>query len=107
MNEPMEWSELQYLLAECERGSNGEGEHALGGNHSTVLRRIANLDRALSVRLFDRLPRGYVLTEHGLELAACVAGLTDQLDAAQRRVTGADLSLSGTIRLTAPDTLIQ
>ncbi|GAB3368095.1 LysR family transcriptional regulator [Lysobacter rhizosphaerae] len=106
MPEPLEWSDLQYFLAVCERGSIGAAAHALRVNHSTVLRRIASLERTLSVRLFDRLPRGYVLTEQGHELAASVAGVTEQLDAAQRRVTGADLALSGTIRLTAPDTLL-
>ena len=107
MSEPLEWSDLQYFLAVCERGSIGAAANALRVNHSTVLRRIASLERTLSVRLFDRLPRGYVLTGQGHELAASIAGVTDQIDAAQRRVTGDDLALSGTIRLTAPDTLLQ
>lgn len=107
MAEPLEWSDLQYFLAVCERGSIGAAAQALRVNHSTVLRRIASLERRLSVRLFDRLPRGYVLTGHGHELAAGMAGIAEQLDSAQRQVTGADLALSGTIRLTAPDTLMQ
>jgi DNA-binding transcriptional LysR family regulator len=107
MAEPLEWSDLQFFLAVVERGSIGAAAQALRVNHSTVLRRIANLERTLSVRLFDRLPRGYSLTAHGHELAASVAGVPEQLDAAQRRLTGADLALSGTIRVTAPDTLGQ
>jgi len=103
----LEWSDLQYFIAICERGSIGAAAKHLRVNHSTVLRRIANLEATLEVRLFDRLPRGYVLTEHGHDLATSVAGVPEQLDAAQRRVTGADLVLSGSIRLTAPDTLIQ
>jgi DNA-binding transcriptional LysR family regulator len=106
MAEPLAWSDLQVFLAVCGRGSIGGAAQALQVNHSTVLRRIAALEQALSVRLFDRLPRGYVLTAHGQELAAAVAGLPEQVDAAQRRLTGADLALSGTIRLTAPDALI-
>jgi DNA-binding transcriptional LysR family regulator len=107
MARTLEWSDLQYFVAVCGRGSIGAAAQALGVNHSTVLRRIANLERTLDVRLFDRLPRGYVLTAHGHELAASVGGVAEQLDAAQRRVGGADLALSGTIRLTAPDTLLQ
>jgi DNA-binding transcriptional LysR family regulator len=102
----MEWNDLQYFLAVCERGSVGGAARALGVNHSTVLRRLSSLERTLAVRLFDRLPRGYALTEQGQELAANVAGVTEQIEAAQRRVTGGDKSLSGTIRLTAPDPLI-
>jgi DNA-binding transcriptional LysR family regulator len=107
MSRPLEWSDLQYFVAVCERGSIGGAALALGVNHSTVLRRIANLEATLEVRLFDRLPRGYVLTAHGHELAASVAGVPEQLDAAQRLVTGADLAPSGVVRLTAPDALIQ
>lgn len=101
------WSDLQVFLAVCERGAIGAAAQALGVNHSTVLRRIGALEHALDVRLFDRQPRGYTLTAHGHELAARLAGVGEQVDAAQRSVTGADLELAGTLRLTAPDTLIQ
>jgi len=107
MSRSLEWSDLQYFVAVCQRGSIGGAAQALGVNHSTVLRRIANLESTLDVRLFDRLPRGYALTSHGQELATEVSGVQEQLESAQRRVTGADLALSGLIRLTAPDTLVQ
>jgi DNA-binding transcriptional LysR family regulator len=107
MAKPLEWSDLQVFLAVCAQGSVGAAAKALRVNHSTVLRRIAQLEKALAVRLFDRLPRGYALTAYGHELAAAVAGVPEQLDAAQRRVGGADLALAGTIRLTAPDTFLQ
>lgn len=107
MSRSLEWSDLQYFVVVCERGSIGGAAQALGVNHSTVLRRIASLEATLQVRLFDRLPRGYVLTTHGQELASGVQGVQEQVDAAQRRVTSADLALTGVIRLTAPDTLLQ
>jgi DNA-binding transcriptional LysR family regulator len=107
MSEPLEWSDLQYFLAVCERGSVAGAAQALQVNHSTVLRRLASLERGLAVRLFDRLPRGYTLTAHGHELAAGLDGVGERVEAAQRRVTGADLALGGTIRLTAPDVLIR
>ena len=103
----MNWDDVQVFLGVCRAGSISGAARQLAVNHSTVLSRIANLERTLSVRLFDRLPRGYSLTAHGHELAASVAGVPEQLDAAQRRLTGADLALSGTIRVTAPDTLGQ
>ncbi len=103
----VQWNDLQFFVAVCERGSIGGAAQSLGVNHSTVLRRISSLERTLDVRLFDRLPSGYALTAQGHELAACIAGVSEQLDAAGRRVTGGDLQLSGSIRLTAPDTLVQ
>lgn len=107
MDKAFQWSDLQYFLAVSERGSVGAAAQALRVNHSTVLRRIASLEQSLGVRLFDRLPLGYALTAHGHELAASVAGVSETLEAAQRRIGGGDLQLSGVIRLTAPDTLVQ
>lgn len=102
----VQWSDLQFFLAVCERGSIGAAAKQLRVNHSTVLRRLASLERALDVRLFDRLPGGYLPTVQGQALAASLAGVTEQVDAAQRRVGGGNLELSGTLRLTAPDTLV-
>jgi DNA-binding transcriptional LysR family regulator len=104
---PLPWSDLQVFLAVCERGSVGAAARALDVNHSTVLRRLGALEARLAVRLFDRFPRGYALTADGHALAASLAGVSDQLDAAPRHVGQGDLALRGTIRVTAPDTLMQ
>src|SRR5688572_16070188 len=107
MASAFQWDDIQCFLAVVERGSVGSAAQWLHVNHSTVLRRLASLERALSVRLFDRLPSGYVPTVHGQKFAAGLAGVSEQIEAAQRRVTGRDLELNGTIRLTAPDTLVR
>lgn len=107
MSPAFQWDDVRYFLAVVERGSVGAAARWLHANHSTVLRRIASLERTLSVRLFDRLPSGYALTPHGQEFAAGLAGVPEQLEAAQRHVTGRDLELKGRIRLTAPDTLVR
>lgn len=107
MDKRLQWSDLQFFLAVCEQGSVGGAAKALGVNHSTVLRRLGSLERSLAVRLFDRLPGGYALTPHGQALAADVGQLAERVDAAERRITGANLQLSGTLRLTAPDALLQ
>ena len=39
-------------------------------DHTTVSRRITELEKSLSVKLFDRKPDGFVLTEHGHRLFA-------------------------------------
>ncbi len=107
MPRPLHWDDLQYFLAVCERGSIGAAARWLRVNHSTVLRRIGSLENQLGVRLFDRLPSGYVLTAQGHALAAEMSGVPEQLEAAQRRVVGGDLELKGSIRLTAPDVLMR
>lgn len=107
MTRRLPWGDLPYFLAVCQRGSVGAAAQALQVNHSTVLRRIASLEKTLEVRLFDRLPSGYAPTERGQELAAGLAGVDEQFSALERRITGADLGLSGLVRLTAPDSLLR
>lgn len=105
MTPPASWDDLQYFLAVVEHGSLGAAARALGVNHSTVLRRLASLERVLEVRLFDRLPAGYVPTATGRALAAQLADVGARIEDSQRRVRGGDLVLDGPVRLTAPDAL--
>src|SRR5262249_40044791 len=51
-------------------------------------------------RLFDRLPDGYKLTAQGEELRNQLRGVSEQIERAQRSLSGRDLSLSGAIRVT-------
>ena len=106
MTATLSWDDLQYFLAVCRHSTIGGAARWLGVNHSTVLRRISSLEAALDQRLFDRLPSGYTLTEHGNELAASLAGVTEQIETAQRRLAGGDLAIQGVIRLTSTDTLV-
>jgi DNA-binding transcriptional LysR family regulator len=102
----LDWADLQYFSAVGHSGSIAGAARTLRVNHSTVLRRIASLEAALGVRLFDRLPGGYALTTAGNELNERLAGLAGQVEAAQRHLTGRDAAITGTIRLTTTDTLL-
>ena len=57
------------------------------------------------MRLFDRLSTGYVVTAAGEELRNELRGVKDQIEAAQRNLTGRDLALTGMIHVTRTDTL--
>ncbi len=103
----LDWNDLQVFLAVARQGSIGAAARHLGINHSTVLRRVASLEAALGARLFDRLPSGYTLTAAGELLAESLAGLDEQVDAAQRQLAGGDTEIKGLIRLTTTDTLVQ
>jgi DNA-binding transcriptional LysR family regulator len=67
-----------------------------------VARRVASLEEALGIRLFDRLPRGYVLTPEGEPLREQVERLEEDVFALQRMVRGRGPALSGTVRVSAP-----
>ena len=58
----LDWNDLRFALAVADRGSLAAGGRALGVSHTTVLRRVAALERRLGTRIFERLPSGHVLT---------------------------------------------
>jgi DNA-binding transcriptional LysR family regulator len=102
-----DWDDLRYFLAVCRSGSLSGAALQLGVNHSTVLRRLGSLEATLGVRLFERLPAGYVTTQAGETLRDILDGLSDQIERAQRQVSGLDVKLSGTVRITSTDTLVR
>ncbi|SFC95055.1 DNA-binding transcriptional regulator, LysR family [Bosea sp. CRIB-10] len=102
----LEWDDLRYVLAVAEAGSLAGAARELRVNHSTVLRRIAAFEQQLGLRLFERLPTGYVLTAGGEELVAAARSISGTVTELERRIAGQDLRLSGTLRITATDTLM-
>lgn len=59
------WDDIRLFLELAREGSLSAAARRLKVDHSTVARRIATLERDLGLRLFDRLSRGYALTEEG------------------------------------------
>jgi DNA-binding transcriptional LysR family regulator len=102
----MDWDNLRYVLAVADAGSLAGAARQLGVNHTTVLRRLGAFEEQLGVRLFERLPTGYVLTAGGEELIAAARDIDDTVTTLGRKLTGQDLRLSGTVRVTTTDTLM-
>ena len=95
----MKWDDVQIFLAVARA-------EALGVNHSTVYRRLGQLEQDLGARLFDRDGKQYTLTAAGaaaLEHAAAAEAAMLHLG---RAVAGQDLAPAGTVTLTAPESLL-
>lgn len=105
----MDWEDLRYFIALSGAMGRGGGvstaARELGVNHSTVLRRLDSLERALGVRLFERFQSGYAMTPAGETLQARLAGVQEQIASAGSAVAGHDQALEGEIRITTTDTL--
>ena len=99
------WDDLRVFLAVARTGSLSAAARGLGVNHSTVFRRIAGFETELGVRLFERLSSGYALTPAGEETLRIVERIEADVATLDRTVTGQDLRLSGTVRITAIDML--
>jgi DNA-binding transcriptional LysR family regulator len=102
----MDWNDLRYVLAVANAGSLAGAARALGVNHTTVLRRISGFEQRLGLRLFERLPTGYVLTAGGEQLIATARHIDATVTTLERKLAGQDLRLEGAIRITTTDTLM-
>lgn len=106
MAQRLDWDDLRYVLAVADEGSLAGGARSLGVNHTTVLRRIGAIEKRLGLRLFERLPSGYLLTAGGKEMIVAARNVDDTIAALERRLAGRDLKLSGPLRITTTDTLM-
>ena len=100
-----DWDDLRLFLAVARAGSLSGAARSLGVTHSTVFRRIGAFEARLRVRLFDRLPGGYALTQAGEEMRDSVIRIEEEITALALKVTGQDQRPTGTIRITTTDLL--
>ncbi len=98
----MDWDDLKVLLALGRGGSVRAAAGQLQVSHSTVSRRVDQMEADLGVRLFERLPTGYVLTAAGEDLVGPAERAEEEITAAERRLAGQDARLSGDVRVTLP-----
>jgi DNA-binding transcriptional LysR family regulator len=101
----LDWDDLRFFVALARRGSLSETARHLKTDHTTVARRVAALERSFGVKLFDRMPRGYVLTEQGARLAARASGVEEAVFSVARLAAGAGETLGGRVCISAPPAL--
>lgn len=97
----MDWDDLRFFAELVRQGNLSATARRLRIDHSTVARRIDSLERALNMKLFDRLPRGYVLTVEGERIAERVAVLEEAVFSIQR-LQGGEAAIEGRVRISAP-----
>jgi DNA-binding transcriptional LysR family regulator len=101
------WDDLRYFLAVARAHSLSGAARSLRVNHSTVFRRIAALEEQLGSRLFERLARGYELTAVGEEMLVIATRIEDDVLTLDRQVLGRDRQLSGSVRVTTVDEVLE
>lgn len=101
----MDWDNLRIFLALAREKTVRAAAGGLGVSHSTVSRRIDAFEQDLGVRLFERLPDGYVLTPFGEDMMQTARRLEESVNGLERRVLGQDARLRGDLRVTMPDLL--
>ena len=99
----MDWNDLRYFLAVAGEGSTLAAGRALRVSQTTVARRIAALEEALGLTLFEKRQAGYVLTPAGealIERARQVETATDSFSEASAALVR---DTSGMVRITTQE----
>ncbi len=93
------FSALAAFEAASRHGSMTRAADDLGLTHGAVSRQVGDLEKRLGVRLFERTPKGLILTSAGRDLArACTAGFGRVNESWERIASGGPQRL----RIAAP-----
>jgi DNA-binding transcriptional LysR family regulator len=95
----LDWESLRTVLAVTRARSLAGAARALDLRHSTVFRRIEEVERRLGQPLFDRHRGGWTANELGETAARAAQAMEEAALEAERRLLGADGRLAGTIRV--------
>jgi DNA-binding transcriptional LysR family regulator len=102
----LRWDDLPMLVAIDRAGTLLGAAHALGVSHSTILRRLAAAERALSVALFSRRGGVLIATDAGRDVVARAGRIQRDVEALTRAAGGVDRALAGEVRVAAPLNLV-
>src|SRR4029453_2500624 len=99
----LDWNDIRYFLSVADEGSTLAAGRALRVSQTTVARRIAALEDALGLQLFEKRQAGYTLTPAGEELVER-ARLVEQAASGFSEVSAAIArDTSGTVRITTQE----
>lgn len=98
-----DWGDLKVFIAVARAGSTLAAARELGVNQTTVARRIAALEEALAVRLFDRHQDGYRLSECGKQILSQAERVEVEAETLTHLIAQRSRDLSGVIRITTPE----
>jgi DNA-binding transcriptional LysR family regulator len=100
------WGDFRLVKAIAETKTLAAAAERLGINHSTVFRRLGQLESQIGIKLFERHRTGYALTPAGEEMAALAARMDEDVATFARRIAGQAISPAGELRVTTNDTLL-
>lgn len=100
-----DWEDLRYFAVFAREKSLSAAARKLKVDHATVARRITALETSLNLKLVDRRPRAYILTDNGKRIAALGAKMEDEAFAVGRAAMAGQLDLTGEVSISAPPTM--
>lgn len=101
----LDWDDFRLVKAIADAGGLTGAASALSCNHSTVFRRLGQIEEQLGLPLFERRKTGYMATPAGEEMAHLASRMDEDVTSFARRIAGRDIAPSGEVRITTTDTL--
>lgn len=98
----MDWDDLKYVLAVYREGGLSGAAKLLGVNHSTVSRRITQLEDKIGARLFERFASGLKPTIAGVKAAETARMMEAEVLDLDLAIAGRDRELSGALKVSIP-----
>jgi DNA-binding transcriptional LysR family regulator len=102
----LNWDDFRLIKMIAEARSLPAAADRLGVNHSTVFRRLKQIEDALGAAIFEKHRTGYTLTAAGEEVAALAGRIGDDVDGVMRKLAGREVTPAGELRVTTNDTLL-
>lgn len=99
----MNWDDIKIFLAITKSGGLKKAARLLNIHHSSCARRIKALEDSLGIKLFDRLPGGYRLTQGGEDLLRSAEQIEQGFNTIEHNIQGKDLRIAGDLCLTLPN----
>ena len=97
----MDLEALSDFVLAARHGGFGAASRAGGRSKASIARRVADLERSLGVRLFERGRAGLKLTDEGGELFGRIAGPFREIEEAAQAVSPGSIGLKGRLRISA------
>ena len=101
----LDWDDLRVYLALVRHGSLSAAAQELHVAQSTVGRRLATLEASLGIRLVNRTPDGYVMTEAGESVRDKAERIEAETQSLERSIGGQDARIAGLVRVTCAETV--
>src|SRR3712207_2415590 len=102
----LDWDDFRLVKIIAEANGLAGAAERLGINHSTVFRRLGQMEDNLGVKLFERHRTGYVLTPAGEEMTMLAEQMDENVTTFTRKLAGQAVSPAGELRVTTNDTLL-
>lgn len=100
-------ADLEVLLALARGGNLAEAGKRLEANASTVFRTVQRIEKQLGQTLFTRSRSGYLANDMTLNIVGHAEKIEAELDAARAASLATQNEVSGLVRLTTTDSILQ